>query len=51
MIISIKNFTSDNSINQAGNNLIVDPSDSRWNSLILIASTEKIPKLEYVSTN
>ena len=50
MIISIKNFTSDNSINQAGNNLIVDPSDSRWNSLILIASTEKIPKLEYVST-
>jgi len=50
MIISIKNFTADNSVNQAGNNLIIDPSDNRWNSLILIAGTEKVPKLEYVST-
>ena len=50
LIISIKNFTADNSVNQAGSNLIIDPSDSRWNSLILIAGTEKVPKLEYVST-
>ncbi len=50
LIISIKNFTADNSVNQAGSNLIIDPSDSRWNSLILIAGTEKVPKLQYVST-
>ena len=50
LIISIKNFTADQSANVGENDLILDPSDNRWNSLILIAGTERIPKLEYVST-
>ena len=37
LIISIKNYTADNSANVADPNLVIDPSDERWNSLILIA--------------
>ena len=50
LIISIKNYTADNSANVADPNLVIDPSDERWNSLILIAGTERISKIEYVST-
>ena len=50
LIISIKNYTADNSANVADSSLLFDPSDNRWNSLILIAGTERIGKLEYVST-
>jgi hypothetical protein len=50
LIVSIKNFTADNSDNVNDNSLILNPSDERWNSLILIAGTERIAKLEYVST-
>ena len=50
LIISIKNYTADNSANVADPNLLIDPSDNRWNSLILIAGTERISKIEYVST-
>ncbi len=50
LIISIKNYTADSSANVADPNLVFDPSDNRWNSLILIAGTERISKLEYVST-
>ena len=50
LIISIKNYTADNSANVADSSLLFDPSDNRWNSLILIAGTERIDKIEYVST-
>jgi hypothetical protein len=50
LIISIKNYSADNSANVADSSLLLDPSDNRWNSLILIAGTERIAKLEYVST-
>lgn len=50
LIISIKNYSADNSANVADSSLMFDPSDNRWNSLILIAGTERIAKLEYVST-
>ena len=50
LIISIKNYTADNSANVADGTLLLDPSDNRWNSLILIAGTERISRLEYVST-
>ena len=50
LIISIKNYTADDSTNVADSSLLLDPSDNRWNSLILIAGTERIAKLEYVST-
>ena len=50
LIISIKNYTADDSTNVADSTLLLDPSDNRWNSLILIAGTERIGKLEYVST-
>ena len=50
LIISIKNYTADTSANVADPTLVFDPSDNRWNSLILIAGTERIPKIEYVST-
>ena len=50
LVISIKNYTADNSANVADSSLLFDPSDQRWNSLILIAGTERISKLEYVST-
>lgn len=50
LIISIKNYTADVSTNVADSTLIFDPSDNRWNSLILIAGTERISKIEYVST-
>ena len=50
LIISIKNYSADNSANVADSSLLFDPSDNRWNSLILIAGTERIAKLEYVST-
>ncbi len=50
LIISIKNYTADNSVNTNDNGLIFNPSDDRWNSLILIAGTERIAKIEYVST-
>ena len=50
LIISIKNYTADTSTNVADPTLVLDPSDNRWNSLILIAGTERISKLEYVST-
>ena len=50
LIISIKNYTADDSTNVAGANLILDPSDNRWNSLILIAGTERIERIEYMST-
>ena len=50
LIISIKNYTADTSTNVADPTLVLDPSDKRWNSLILIAGTERITKLEYVST-
>ena len=50
LIISIKNYTADDSTNVADSSLLLDPSDNRWNSLILIAGTERIGKLEYVST-
>ncbi|MGB1475832.1 MAG: hypothetical protein ACPG73_06500 [Candidatus Poseidoniaceae archaeon] len=50
LIISIKNYTADSSTNAADPTLVLDPSDNRWNSLILIAGTERITKLEYVST-
>lgn len=50
LIISIKNYTADTSTNVADQTLVLDPSDSRWNSLILIAGTERISKIEYVST-
>ena len=49
LIISIKNYTADTSTNVADPTLVLDPSDNRWNSLILIAGTER-NKLEYVST-
>ncbi len=50
LIISIKNYTADNSANVADQTLVLDPSDNRWNSLILIAATERISKIEYTST-
>ena len=50
LIISIKNYTADGSANVADSTLLFDPSNERWNSLILIAGTERISKLEYVST-
>ena len=50
LIISIKNYTADDSTNVADSSLLLDPSDNRWNSLILIAGTERIAKLEYIST-
>ena len=50
LIISIKNYTADTSSNVADNTQIFDPSDNRWNSLILIAGTERISSIEYVST-
>tara|TARA_B100001287_G_scaffold97247_1_gene81724 strand:- start:1588 stop:6219 length:4632 start_codon:yes stop_codon:yes gene_type:complete len=50
LIISIKNYTADTSANVVDPTLVLDPSDNRWNSLILIAGTERISKLEYVST-
>ena len=50
LIISIKNYTADGSANVADPTLLFDPSNERWNSLILIAGTERISKLEYVST-
>ena len=49
LVISIKNY-ADSSANVADSSLLFDPSDQRWNSLILIAGTERISKLEYVST-
>ena len=50
LIISIKNYTADDSTNVADSSLLLDPSDNRWNSLILFAGTERIAKLEYLST-
>ena len=50
LIISIKNYTADGSTNVADTSLLLDPTDNRWNSLILIAGTERIEKIEYVST-
>jgi len=50
LIISIKNYTADNSVNSNDDSLVFNPSDDRWNSLILIAGTERIGKIEYVST-
>jgi hypothetical protein len=50
LIISIKNYTADNSVNADDGSLVFNPSDDRWNSLILIAGTERIGKIEYVST-
>jgi len=50
LIISIKNYTADNSVNTDDSSLVFNPSDDRWNSLILIAGTERIDKIEYVST-
>lgn len=50
LIISIKNYTADLTSNVGDTSLILNPSDSRWNSLILIAGTERISKIEYVST-
>jgi hypothetical protein len=50
LIISIKNYTADNSANIADGSLVFNPSDNRWNSLILIAGTERISKIEYIST-
>jgi hypothetical protein len=50
LIISIKNYTADLTSNVGDTSLLLDPSDSRWNSLILIAGTERISKIEYVST-
>jgi len=50
LIVAIKNFTADATTNTYDASLIVDPTDERWNSLILIAGTERIAELEYVST-
>ena len=50
LIISIKNFTADNSANTPDGTLIMDPSDERWNSLILIAGNDRIDRIEYKST-
>ncbi len=50
LIISIKNYSADNSANIDDGSLVFNPSDERWNSLILIAGTERISKIEYVST-
>ena len=50
LIISIKNYTADTSANVADPTLVFDPSDNRWNSLILIAGTERISEIEYIST-
>ncbi len=50
LIISIKNYTADDSVNTDDSGLIFNPSDERWNSLILIAGTERIAKIEYIST-
>ncbi len=50
LIISIKNYTADDSVNINDDSLILNPRDDRWNSLILIAGTERIAEIEYVST-
>ena len=50
LIISIKNYTADTSTNVADPTQIFNPNDDRWNSLILIAGTERIASIEYVST-
>lgn len=50
LIISIKNYSADDSANIDDGSLVFNPSDERWNSLILIAGTERISKIEYVST-
>ena len=50
LIISIKNFTEDDTANTADSTLIMDPSDERWNSLILIAGNDRIDRIEYKST-
>ena len=50
LIISIKNYTADTSANVGDTTQIFNPSDTRWNSLILIAGTERISSIEYVST-
>ena len=50
LIISIKNYSADNSANIDDDSLVFNPSDDRWNSLILIAGTERVSKIEYVST-
>jgi hypothetical protein len=50
LIVGIKNFTADNSNNSDDPSLIMNPTNSRWNSLILIAGTERIDSIEYVST-
>ena len=41
---------ADTSANVADPTLVFDPSDNRWNSLILIAGTERISEIEYIST-
>ena len=49
LIIAIKNFTADDTQNADDDTLPVNPSDTRWNSLILIAGTERITSLTYES--
>ena len=49
LIIAIKNFTADITPNVDDDSLPVNPSDNRWNSLILIAGTERITSLTYES--
>ncbi len=49
LIIAIKNFTADDTQNVDDDSLPVNPSDNRWNSLILIAGTERIASLTYES--
>ena len=50
LIVGIKNFTADNSNNTDDPTLIINPTNTRWNSLILIAGTERIDSIEYVSS-
>ena len=49
LIIAIKNFTADDTQNADDDSLPVNPSDSRWNSLILIAGTKRITSITYES--
>jgi len=49
LIIAIKNFTADDTQNVDDDSLPVNPSDSRWKSLILIAGTNRITSITYES--
>lgn len=50
LIIAIKNYSSDETPNVNDSSLPVNPTDERWNSLILIAGTSRVESIVFTSS-